>query len=146
VKCSRRRLPRARSAVVLAAVALAGCGPLDRAELKRGVESLSAVTAEGRLLADGVASDRTRSTYVRVHARELGDEVQHESEKLADATTASGLEGSRDAAVTLAGRLGDALGELQTRPGDEAVGDAVRASLARVSDDLDTVSQQLDPR
>jgi predicted small secreted protein len=129
--------------LLLLAVLIAGCGPMERAELKRGVESLRAVAAEGRLLADGAAGDRTRSTYTRVHARTLGEDVQHEAEKLADATPVPEVTAERDDAVQLAGRLTQSLGDLQTQPGAEDVAGTVRDDLKRVEDDLDTLDQKL---
>jgi hypothetical protein len=124
-------------------VLLAGCGPLSRAELKRGVESLSAIAAEGRLLADGAAGDRTRSTYTRVHARTLAEDTDHEAEKLADATPEAGVRAERNHAVMVAAELSGALGRLQTSPGRERVAVAVRAALRRAGDELDAVSRRL---
>jgi hypothetical protein len=57
-----------------------GCGDLSRDELNRGVESLSALAAQGELIANGVARDATKSTYTRVMAKTLGGEAEHEAE------------------------------------------------------------------
>src|SRR3954451_24667436 len=122
---------------------LAGCGPLERAELKRGVESLTAIAAEGQLVADGAAGDRTRSTYTRVHARELAEDSDHEAEKLADATPEPGVRAERDHAVQLARQVSAALGRLQISPGREPVAAAVRSELRRSEDGLDDVSRRL---
>lgn len=136
-----------RTAAALIACALAcaasGCGALSRGELERGVQSLGAVAAEGRLLADGVARDRTKATYVRVMARTLGEQTQHEAEKLADATPSRGLGDRRDAAVELAGRVSEQLSQLQTFPGDERTGEQVRAALRRLQDDADRLDAAL---
>jgi hypothetical protein len=124
-----------RSLAVLGALFLvsasSGCGTLGKAELRRGVESLSSIAGEGRLLAQGVAEDRSRSVFTRVQAASLGEETQHESEKLADATPQPGLEALTRRAVALASQIGDQLGNLQTRPGDERTGRASAAALAR---------------
>ena len=124
-------------------VVIAGCGPLSRSELTRGVETLSAVAAESQLVADGVAQDRTRSTYARVQARTLAEDAAHEAEKLADATVESGFEKQRDRAVVLAGRLDDTVGSLETYPGDERVGANVHDELMSIADDLDRLTQRL---
>ncbi|HEX5989118.1 MAG TPA: hypothetical protein VFY75_02745 [Solirubrobacterales bacterium] len=68
------------------AIAAGGCGDLSDNELNRGVESLSALAAQGQLVANGVARDETKTTYARAMARTLGEEADHEAEKLADAT------------------------------------------------------------
>jgi hypothetical protein len=130
--------------LVAAVLALTGCGNLSRAELKRGVETLNAIAVEGRLLADGVAADRTKATYARVHARTLAEDAAHEAEKLADATPQPGTEAQRAQAVDLAGRLDDAIGELVTRPGDEQTGEEVRDTVASLADQLERVSARLE--
>jgi len=133
-------------AVAVGCVFLTGCDPLDRAELSRGVETLSALAAEGQLVADGVASDRTRATYTRVQAQTLADDAAHEAQKLADASVQSGIERERDRAVTLAQALDDTLGELETFPGGERTGGAVHSDLMRIADDLDRLTSRLTER
>jgi len=70
----RRGALRVACALVLATwlIGASGCGDLSRQELSRGVESLGAIAAEGRLVADGVARDATKSTYARVMSKTLG--------------------------------------------------------------------------
>jgi hypothetical protein len=137
-----------RAVVALAFAALVasaglGCGALSRGELERGVQSLGAIAAEGRLLADGVARDRTKATYVRVMARTLGEQSQHEAEKLADATPSEGLGDRRDAAVALAGDVSQQLSELQTFPGDERTGREVLERLRGLQDEADRLDAAL---
>lgn len=84
----RRRRPGVIAVLValgVSLIAFSGCGDLSRDELNRGVESLSALAAQGQLIANGVARDATKSTCTRVMAKTLGGEAQHEAEKLADA-------------------------------------------------------------
>ena len=116
---------------------------MDHAELGRGVETLGALAAEGQVLADGVAADRTRSTYTRVHARTLAEDAAHEAEKLADATVERGADRDRDRAVAVAQRLDDALGELQTFPGQERTGVEVRRALAEIADEVERLLERI---
>jgi hypothetical protein len=125
-------------------VAVSGCGSLSRAELSRGVETLSAVAAESQIVADGVAQDRTRATYTRVHAGTLADDAAHEAEKLADATPDEAIEAQRDRAVAIAQRLDDTIGTLEVHPGDERVGRQVHDELGGIADDLDQLTQRLE--
>src|SRR3954453_23736230 len=90
---------------MISVVAATGCGDLSRDELNRGVESLSALAAQGELIANGVARDATKSTYTRVMAKTLGGEAEHEAEKLADAEPSPEGKRERDAAVQVAGEL-----------------------------------------
>ena len=135
---SGRRLPLLLAVVVGAT----GCGDLSRDELGRRVDSLSAIAAEGRLIARDVARDRTRSTFVRVQARTLGEAATHEAEKVTDATPAPGTDAHRRRAVALAEDLAGALDELATHPGDERRATEIGRRLITVQDDLDTLGGQ----
>src|SRR6187200_205532 len=119
-------------ALLLAALAplAAGCGDLSDDELNRGVESLSALAAQGQLVASGVARDATKATYARVMAKTLGGQADHEAEKLADATLEEPQTADqRHAAVAVAAEISDLLGELQTYPGDEHHGSLIQKHL-----------------
>jgi hypothetical protein len=133
------------SAFVLAAlVGTTGCGGYIRnEELRRGVESLGSAAGEGKLLAQDVARDRTRSTFARVHARELADDVNHEAEKLRDAGAEGDLVQRKDDAVKLAQDISDALGELQVAPGDEANGRHVATKLDHYATDAEDLAGSL---
>jgi hypothetical protein len=121
-------------------VLASGCGgPIQREELARGIETLRSTAAEGSIVARGVAQDRTRSTFVRVQARTLAESADHEAEKLHDAEANAPLSGKKAKAVVLAGRISNALGELQLAPGDEAIGRTAELQLnglARQARDL----------
>lgn len=118
----------------------AGCGGDIRAdELSRSIDTLISSAGEGELIADGVAADRTKTTFVRVRTRQLGEVVDHESEKLSDATAGAELAPEKRAAVALADRISTKLGQLQVEPTDEATADQVKralAGLARRAEDL----------
>jgi hypothetical protein len=136
-----------RAAAMVAAVALlllaGGCGDLSRDELNRGVESLSALSAQGQLVANGVARDATKSTYARVMAKTLGGEAEHEAEKLADAEPEAAVASERHAAVQIAGELAGLFSELQTFPGDEHHGALVERHLEEVEEQADAVVARL---
>lgn len=128
----------------LAALALgSGCGDLSRDELNRGVESLSALAAQGELVASGVARDATKTTYARVMAKTLGGEAEHEAEKLADATPSPEVERQRNAAVAIAGEIADLFSELQTFPGDEHHGVLVQRHLREAKEQADAIVARL---
>jgi hypothetical protein len=127
----------ARSTVfaLLAAVVLAGCGgDMQPDELKRSIGTLESSAAEGALLADHVARDRTKATFARAHARDLGEAVDHEAEKLHDASAEGQVAERKAAAVDLAGRISAALGQIQTAPDSESEGRTAAADLTRYGD------------
>lgn len=143
---ARRRRPGVTAALValgVSLVSISGCGDLSRDELNRGVESLSALAAQGELLANGVARDATRSTYTRVMAETLGGEAEHEAEKLADAEPSPEVTKQRDAAVKIAGELADLFSELQTFPGDEQHGALVEKQMGEAKDQADALVERL---
>lgn len=142
---SRNRV-RSLAALALAALALvaSGCGDLSDDELNRGVESLSALAAQGQLVASGVARDATKATYTRVMAKTLGEEAEHEAEKLADATVEEPeTADQRHAAVAVAGEISGLLSELQTFPGDERHGALVQKHLEEAQEKADAIVAQL---
>jgi hypothetical protein len=129
--------------LVALAIMVAGCGDLSREELSRGVESLTALAAQGTLVADGVARDATKSTYARVMAKTLGGEAEHEAEKLADAEPEAAVEGERDAAVQVAGEISQLFSELQTFPGDEHHGLLVRKHMGEAGEKAEAIVERL---
>jgi hypothetical protein len=134
-------LPTVRRAFAPAALTLAlalsvfasGCDPLDHSELRREVDTIGSVATEGGLLADDVARDRTKATFVRVHAGELADTVDESAEKLNDATPQAGLKNDVEHAMVLASEASQALGTLEESPGDEQQAKQARDELGKVS-------------
>jgi hypothetical protein len=137
---------RATIAVLSAAALLllvSGCGDLSRGELSRGVESLSALAAQGSLVAKGVAEDGTKSTYARVMAKTLGGEAEHEAEKLADAEPEEAVAAERGKAVAVAREISELFAELQTYPGDERHGATVQKHMAVAKTKADAIAEDL---
>ncbi|HEV7770726.1 MAG TPA: hypothetical protein VGO66_08735 [Solirubrobacterales bacterium] len=136
---------RVAAAILAAALLLptAGCGDLSRDELNRGVESLSALAAQGELIASGVARDATKATYARVMAKTLGGQAEHEAEKLADAESSPEVKEERNAAVQVAGELADLFSELQTFAGDEHHGALVQKHMGEVKEQADALVVRL---
>jgi hypothetical protein len=133
------------AAVAAATVLLAasGCGDLSRDELNRGVETLSALAAQGGLLASGVARDATKSTYARAMAKTLGGEAEHEAEKLADAEPSPEVTRERNAAVQVAAEIADLFSELQIFPGDEHHGALVQRHMREAKEEADAIVARL---
>ena len=134
---------RAALITLLAAVALAGCGgAISHDALKREVQTIQSQAAEGALVADGAARNRTKTTFTRVQADELAGRATHEAEKLSDAHATGRLAVSRDQAVQLAEDVSSALGELEVAPRDPALARAVARKLQR----LDAATTRLEDR
>jgi small-conductance mechanosensitive channel len=130
--------------VLLATAALGGCGgPIKHDELERGVATLGATAAEGRLVALDVVEDRTKTTFVRVHSAALGDDAQHEAEKLADAQAPPDLVSAKAEAVRIAQAIDSALGDLQVSPSDRRVARQVEQRLDALSRQADRLTERL---
>jgi fructosamine-3-kinase len=111
---------------LFAALVLAGCTPptggaIKHDELQRGVLTLGNTAGAGQLLTVGVIQDRTKTTFVRVNARDLSDEATHEAEKLQDAESNPDLTGAKRQAVVIAQQIAGALSDLQVSPKDPNV-------------------------
>ena len=104
-------------------------------ELGRSVDTLSSSAAEGALIARDLARNRTKNTFARVRTRELGETVDHEAEKLSDATPQESIKAKKLEAVKLAEDISDALGKVQVSIDN-------RARAAQAAGDLDDLSKQ----
>jgi len=125
------------------AISLVGCGgPMQPDELARSIDTLESTAAEGALLASQVARDRSKATFVRVHARELGETAEHEAEKLndAEAEPEGGVAPAKVKAIELADRISAALGRIQVAPDDEAEGGAAEKELTTLSEQAGTLA------
>jgi hypothetical protein len=134
---------RLAATAAVIAIAASGCGDLSHGELSRGVESLSALAAQGGLIANGVARDATKATYARVMSKTLGGEAEHEAEKLADAEPSPEVVAERDAAVQIAGEISELFSELQTFPSDERHGALVQRHMREAKEKADAVFVRL---
>ena len=108
---------------LLLAIALSGCDPLSAAELRRQVGTVEAISSEGGLLADQAGDDRTTVNFVRVHAGDLGEEMDHTAEKLeeteAEDEVPDELAEPVDRTIKLASDAADALQDLEFDPGNK---------------------------
>ena len=118
-------------ALIVAAVAIgvAGCEPLGPDELRREVQTIHSVAAEGSVLADQIAAQRTKRTFARVQARELGDSADHSAERLTDAHPQDDLIAQQNRAITLAQQTEDEIGQLEVAPDDAQAAQATAARL-----------------
>ena len=113
-------------------------------ELSRSIDTLASTAAEGAFLADDVADNRTKNTFARVHARDLGDVVQHEAEKLNDASAdQADVAAAKKKAIDLADQIGTALGQIQTSPQDQAGAATAGHRLSTYSDQASKLSEGL---
>jgi hypothetical protein len=136
--------PAHLAVAVAAAVAVCGCGgPIEHDELERGVATLGATAAEGRLVALDVVEDRTKTTFVRVHSAALADDAQHEAEKLNDAEARPELVARKAEAVRIAQAIDAALGDLRVSPSDRRVAHAVERRLDALSRQADRLAERL---
>jgi hypothetical protein len=137
----------ARGMCLLAPVLLAGCAPLGQSELHRQASSVAAVSSEGALLAHEVALDRTRDTFVRVHADELSAQMDHTVQKLRETEqeneVPTDLRRPTDRIVRLANDAADALQELEFNPADAGLAQGLEQRLQETSAAATRVGSEL---
>lgn len=131
------------TAVASLILVLTGCEPLQRDELSRGVETIQSIAAEGAILARQAAHDRTKQTFVRVHAAELSSSAEHEAEKLNDADPDKGLDQDVQRAIDVAGAEGSALDDLRTSPDDPAQARKAQQMLEKASSNAQRLLEEL---
>ena len=114
-------------------------------ELARSIGTLESAATEGALLASDVARDRTKVTFARVHARELGETVVHEAEKLndAEAEPEGGVASKKVKAIDLADRISAELGRIQIAPDSETEGRGAEENLNRLSEQAGQLAEGL---
>jgi hypothetical protein len=126
----RKTAPLAAIASVLL---LAGCEPLTTNELQHEAQTIHSTAAEGALLADGVARERTLSSFVRAHATELADAADTSARKLHDATAPDSLQRSTSRAIDLATRTSSVLGDLELSPSNPQEASRIESKLNRLA-------------
>jgi hypothetical protein len=112
---------------------LAGCEPLTSDELQHEAGSIHSTAAEGALLADGVARQRTLSSFVRAHAKELADAANTSARKLHDASVPGSLRQRTSKAIDLATRTSTVLGDLELSPSDPQQAAGFESKLKRLA-------------
>jgi hypothetical protein len=122
---------------------LTACEPLGPDELKREVQSVHSVAAEGSVLADQVANQASKRTFARVQARELSDAAEHSAERLTDAHPAEGLDDATSRAIDLAEATSSAIGEVELAPDDAAEAAAAASRLRDLAARTDVLAQSL---
>ena len=126
---------RRNSVLALLAVSLClgGCGNMGRTGMRASIAQLTSIAAEGALMAQDLADDRTKTTFVRTHGEELSSQAEHEAEKLNDTPLDRGLGAIRAKAIGLASAIGNAIDGLRTAPHD-------RRSASQAAHDLKALS------
>jgi hypothetical protein len=104
--------------VICLAIAFTACGQAGSWGVRAGIEQLASISAEGSLIADDVARQRTKTTFVRVHGGELSAQAEHEAEKLNDDPVASNLKRPIHTAIELSADISGAIDDLRVSPQD----------------------------
>ncbi|MDX6676396.1 MAG: hypothetical protein QOE31_448 [Solirubrobacteraceae bacterium] len=134
----------ARAGLLALVCVLAGCGgPITDDELQRGIQTLAATASEGRLVALDAAEDRSKVTFERVALRDLGEDAEHEAEKLNDAQAKPENAAVKTRAVKLAQDISSALGDLQVAPADRRIARRVQLRLDALSKQADALAGRL---
>jgi hypothetical protein len=131
----RRAVPLAASLAALV-VGTAGCGDYTKVDFRGSTKALASIAAEGTLIAQDEARNRTLTSFVRAHGQDLSDQAQHEAEKMSDAPLAPGLSAKVDRAVALASSIGSSLDAIRVAPDDRAVAAQSARDLRRYAREL----------
>jgi hypothetical protein len=122
-----RRLP-----LLLVVLLLAGCGgggSVSQKDVQKQFEAIQSLAAEGALVADGAADDRTTDVFVRVHTGYLDRAAEKVATKLSSARASGVVDRDRARAARLATEVADRLAALVDHPGDRAAARRIAARL-----------------
>jgi len=126
-----------------ATLLLAGCEPLGADELRREVETIGSLAAEGSVLAQQVADQDTKRTFARVHSRELADAAEHSAERLTDAHPGGGLTDDVNEAISLANAVEVQLGQIEVGPDEAERAADASERLRGLSQDAGSLADEL---
>jgi hypothetical protein len=104
--------------LIASATALTACGRASSTGVRAGIKQLASISAEGALMADDVARQRSKVTFVRVHGAELSAQAEHEAEKLNDDPAAPQLKQPIHTAIELSADISGAIDDLRVSPQD----------------------------
>jgi uncharacterized membrane protein YccC len=106
--------------------------------------ALLLAAAEGSLIASHAYTNKTKATFVRVRARELGEELDHEQEKLHDADAENDdVAADQERAIDIAGQASEQLGQLQSEPDDSEAARAISTRLRELADSASSLGEHL---
>ena len=129
-------------AVVLAVVSgCGGGGTLSKKDLQKQLGAVQSFAAEGALVADGAADERTTNVFVRVHTKYLSEGTKKLSDQLASAETSPALEDELSTARKLALQVHSELDALHRSPGDREVARRAKTRLESYAVDAKNAAQ-----
>jgi hypothetical protein len=136
--------PRLIGALAGLALLLPGCGgEMKQSELADSVETIESSAAEGSLLASHAYTDKTKNTFVRVRAREIGETLDHEQEKLNDADAGKDVAEDQQRAIDLADQISDQVSQLQIAPQDKSSTSMISTRLRELADAASALREHL---
>ena len=117
---------------------------MKQSELADSIDTIESSAAEGSLIASHVYTNKTKTTFVRVRAREIGEELDHEQEKLHDADAENDdVAADQERAIDLAGQAAEQIGQLQSQPDDREAARAISVRLRELADDASALGEHL---
>jgi hypothetical protein len=129
-------------AAVIAAVALSGCGTLDRDAVQKEISRAASTAAEGMLVAREAERGRTWESFVVIRTAELHGAAQKSEETLTEPTD-KGLARSAEQGSKLAAQVRAALGSLHEHPKDRRLAASTENRLRRLADELTRIEGRL---
>ena len=117
---------------------------MKETELENSIRTIETSAAEGSLLASHAYTDKTKATFVRVRARELGETLDHEQEKLNDADPENGdVASDKQRAIQIAAQASEHLGQLEIAPQNKPEAGEISKRLRELADAAESLRGHL---
>jgi hypothetical protein len=140
---SVRPTAAALAIVAALAVALTGCGRLDRDAVQTEIQNVESAAAEGALVAREVQRGRTFRSFVVIRTAELHKQAMNASDALQETPTESGLDSSARRGAALGDHVRELLERLHERPTDRTLGRSVHDGLDKLASEAGDLADTL---
>jgi hypothetical protein len=139
-----RRIVAPTAAVLLAAaLALPGCGRLDKDAIGTELGTIESAAAEGMLVAREAAHHRAPDNFIELRTAELGKVAKGSYEKLGEIPAEGSLQPAEDRGVRIAAHVAALLFRLHNHSSDRDLADSTEHRLRRLADQAGAVEESL---
>jgi hypothetical protein len=130
-------------ALLVGALALPGCGRLDKDAIGNELGTIESAAAEGMLVAREAAHDRAPDNFIELRTAELGKVAEGSYEKLSEIPAEGSLQPAEDKGIRIAARVAALLFDLHAHSSNRELADSTERRLSKLADQAGAVEESL---